>query len=70
MKEYHKTTLKQQQQELKQVKSALERTEKGLSNIIETIAATGFTSDKFMASTLAKVPKHRFTTFSTKYYAR
>ncbi len=45
MKEYHKTTLKQQQQELKQVKSALERTEKGLSNIIETIATTGFTSD-------------------------
>lgn len=45
MKEYHKTTLKQQQAELKQLKNALERTEKGLSNIIETIAATGITSD-------------------------
>ena len=48
MKEYHKTTLKQQQQELKQLKSALERTEKGLSNIIETIAIAGIPSDTLM----------------------
>lgn len=48
MKEYRKTTLKQQQQELKQLKTALERTEKGLSNIIETIAVAGIPSDTLM----------------------
>ncbi len=46
MKEYHKTTLKQQQQELKQVKSALGKNRKrSYQYHIETIATTGFTSD-------------------------
>jgi len=48
MKEYHKTTLKQQQQELKQLKTALEKTEKGLNNIIDTIAIAGIPSDTLM----------------------
>ena len=48
MKEYHKITLKQQQQELKQLKTALEKTEKGLNNIIDTIAIADIPSDTLM----------------------